>query len=49
MIPGVAGALAGLSVLARFAVNLGLTLLIPAAGLLIGRANGRKKDARAKP
>ena len=43
MIPGLAGALAGLSVLARFGINLGLTLLIPGAGALFGRARGRKK------
>jgi len=43
MIPGVGPALAGLGVLARFAINLGLTLAIPAAGLLIGRARARRK------
>jgi len=49
MIPGVGGALAALGVLTRFGVNLGLTLLIPAAGYIIGRAKGRKaakKDSK---
>lgn len=49
MIPGVAGALAALSVLMRFGVNLGLTLLIPAAGYFIGRAKGRKSAKKADP
>jgi hypothetical protein len=47
MIPGIAGALAGLGVLAKFGVNLGLTLLIPLAGYLIGRARGRSQAAKA--
>jgi hypothetical protein len=46
MIPGVGGALAALSVLARFGINLGLTLLLPLIGALIGRAKGRAKDAK---
>jgi hypothetical protein len=41
--------LAALSVLARFGVNLGLTLLIPLAGYLIGRARGRKAAAKKDP
>jgi hypothetical protein len=49
MIPGAAGMLAALSVLARFGVNLGLTLLIPLAGYLIGRARGRKAAAKKDP
>lgn len=47
MIPGAAGMLAALGVLARFGVNLGLTLLIPLAGYLIGRARGRSRAAKA--
>ena len=47
MVPGMAGALAALSVLARFGVNLALTLLIPLAGLLVGRAHGRKSAKKA--
>ena len=43
MIPGLAGALAGLGVLAKFAVNLSLTLLIPLAGYVIDRVKGRSK------
>ncbi|HXS99420.1 MAG TPA: hypothetical protein VN915_01995 [Elusimicrobiota bacterium] len=46
MIPGVGAALAALSVLMRFGVNLGLTLLIPVAGYLIGRARGHKAPAK---
>jgi hypothetical protein len=46
MIPAAAGMLAALSVLARFGVNLGLTLMIPLAGYLIGRWRGRAKDAK---
>ncbi len=44
MIPAAAGLMASWGVLSRFALNLGLTLLIPAAGALIGRARGRAKD-----
>jgi hypothetical protein len=46
MIPGIAGALAALGVLAKFSVNLGLTLLIPLAGWLLGRAKGRSQAAK---
>jgi hypothetical protein len=47
MIPALAGAMAGWGVLGRFALNLGLTLLIPAAGALIGRAKGKAADKAA--
>ena len=47
MIPGLAGSLAALGVLARFGINLGLTLLIPLAGYLIGRARGRSQAAKS--
>ena len=48
MIPGVGAALAALGVMARFGINLGLTLLIPAAGYLIGRAKGRKAPKKSE-
>jgi hypothetical protein len=43
MIPGVAGFMAALGVLPKFALNLALTLVIPAVSMLIGRAKGKKK------
>ncbi|MFI5347163.1 MAG: hypothetical protein ACHQ51_12390 [Elusimicrobiota bacterium] len=49
MIPGMAGVIAGLGVLGRFALNLGLTLLIPLGGYLIGRAKGKAKDRATPP
>ena len=49
MVPGMAGVIAGLGVLGRFALNLGLTLLIPLGGYLIGRAKGKAKDRATPP
>jgi|GEM_PF-6427503 len=49
MIPGVAPALAGLGVLVRFAINLGLTFLLPGVGAWLGRAQGLKKDSAKIP
>lgn len=42
MLPGIGGFMAGLGVLAKFGINLGLTLGVPAAGWFIGRARQKK-------
>jgi len=49
MIPGIAGFMAGMGVLAKFSVNLGLTLVIPLAGYLIGRSRGRSTGTPGTP
>jgi hypothetical protein len=43
MIPGVAGFLAGLGVLAKFLINLGLTIALPAIGFFATRAKPAPK------
>ncbi|MDE2511607.1 MAG: hypothetical protein KGL74_10845, partial [Elusimicrobia bacterium] len=49
LVPGMAGVIAGLGVMGRFALNLGLTLLIPVGGFLLGRAKGKAKDRATPP
>ncbi|MBI3566496.1 MAG: hypothetical protein HY079_14980 [Elusimicrobia bacterium] len=46
MIPGVAGLIASLGVLGKFALNLALTVAFPVAGALIGRGKAAPKTSK---